>query len=144
MRDGLAVTGDAVVEFYASPNEPEPIVTIRSSRSGRPQSHSCPVHLQPVGVYTALYFVDASARPKPRTVKTGLRRIAAEDISTDRRAVFVGGKPDGVEVYYSETGALRVRYDFGLGDVQAIAVAPDGLTFAVAGDKGLAVFDLDG
>jgi hypothetical protein len=58
--------------------------------------------------------------------------------------VFVGGKPDGVEVYDPETGRLRVRYDFGLGGVHAVAVAPDGLTFAVAGDDGLGVFDWEG
>jgi WD40 repeat protein len=50
----------------------------------------------------------------------------------------------GTLVYDPQTGALRVRYDFGLGSVHAIAVAPDGLTFAVAGDDGLAVFDWDG
>jgi hypothetical protein len=63
--------------------------------------------------------------------------------AADGRAVFVGGKPQGVEVYDPETGALRVRYDFGLGGVHAMAIAPDGFTFAVAGDDGLAVFDRD-
>jgi tricorn protease-like protein len=92
-------------------------------------------------VNTALYFVDATIRKKPRKVKTGFRKVAAVATSTDGKAVFVGGKPDGIEVYDPETGSLRVRYDFGLGGVRAIAVMSDGLTFAVAGDKGLAVFD---
>ena len=46
-------------------------------------------------------------------------------------------------MYDPDTGSLRVRYDFGLGGVNAVAVAPDGLTFAAAGDDGLAVFDLE-
>ena len=35
-------------------------------------------------------------------------------------------------------------FRFGLGGFHAAAVAPDGLTFAVAGDDGLAVFDCEG
>ena len=77
-------------------------------------------------------------------MKTGFRTVAAVATSADGRAVFVGGKPGGVEVYDARTGALRVRYDFGLGGVHAVAVASDGFTFALAGDDGLAVCDRDG
>ena len=100
--------------------------------------------LSVVGVNTALFFVDAAARRKPRKVKTGFRTVTAVAATPDGRAVIVGGRPAGVEVYDPDAGALRVRYDFGLGGVNAAAVAPDGLTFAVGGDDGLAVFDLDG
>src|SRR5262245_20853199 len=96
-----------------------------------------------VGVNSALYFVDATTQAKPRKLKTGFRAMAAVATSADGRATVVGGKPAGVEVYDSETGALRVPYDIGLRSVHAVAVAPDTLTFAVAGDDGLAVFDWD-
>ena len=97
-----------------------------------------------VGVNSALYFVNATAKQKPRKVKTGFRTVMAIAAPPDGRAVIVGGRPAGVEVYDPETGGLAVRYDFGLGGVNAVAVAPDGLTFAVAGDDGLAVYDWDG
>lgn len=143
--DSLAVTGDAVVEFYASPREPKPVVTYPLQSQWAAAVAFVPgSSMAVVGVNPALYFVDASVRKKPQKVKTGFRKIAAVATSADGKAVFVGGKPDGIEVYAPETGSLRVRYEFGLGGVHAIAVAPDGLTFAVAGDKGLAMFDWDG
>jgi hypothetical protein len=41
------------------------------------------------------------------------------------------------------TGSERRRLDLGMGPVNAVAAAPDGLTLAVAGDRGLIVVDLD-
>lgn len=141
----LAVTGDRVVEFYASPEHPEPVVAYPLQSQWAAAVAYLPGSSQAVvGVNSALYFVDATTRTKPRRVKTGFRTITAVDAAADGRAVFVGGKPGGVEVYDPEGGTLRVRYDFGLGGVHAVAVAPDGVTFAVAGDDGLALFDRDG
>jgi WD40 repeat protein len=143
--DGLAVTGDAVVAFYAAAHAPEPVVAYRLQSQWAAAIAFLPGSpLAVVGVNSALYFVDATTRGKPRKVKTGFRTITAVATSADGRALLVGGKPDGLEVYDPETGALRVRYDFGLGGVHAVAVAPDGFTFAVGGDDGLAVFDWDG
>jgi WD40 repeat protein len=143
--DGLAVTSNSVVAFYAAPHESEPVVTYPLQSQWAAAVAFLPGSpLAVVGVNSALYFVDATTRGKPRKVKTGFRTIAAVATSADGRAVFVGGKPDGVEVYDPETGVLRVRYEFGLGGVHAVAVAPDGFTFAVAGDDGLALFDWEG
>lgn len=141
----LAVTGDRVVEFYASPEQPEPVVAYRLQSQWAAAVAFLPGSpLAVVGVNSALHFVDATNCGKSRRVKTGFRTVTAVDAAADGRAVFVGGKPGGVEVYDPDSGALRVRYDFGLGGVHAVAVAPDGLTFAVAGDDGLGVFDRDG
>ena len=41
---------------------------------------------------------DATSWGKPRKVKTGFRTVAAVATSADGRVVFVGGKPDGVEI----------------------------------------------
>ena len=143
--DRLAVTGEAVVEFYETAHETEPVVAHPLQSQWAAAVAFLPGSpMAVVGVNSALYFVDATTQGKPRKVKTGLRTVAAVTTSADGRAVFVGGKPDGVEIYDPETGTLRFRYDFGLGGVHAMAVAPDGFTFAVAGGDGLAVFDWDG
>jgi WD40 repeat protein len=142
--NGLAITGESVVGVYAAPHEPEPVVAYPlQSRWAAAVAFLPGTPIAVVGVNTTLYFVDATTRKKPRKVKTGFRTVAAVASSADGRAVFVGGKPGGVEMYDSENGALGVRYDFGLGGVHSVAVAPDGFTFAVAGDDGLAVFDRD-
>lgn len=141
----LAVTSSAKVEFYAGPEEPEPVVSYPL-----PSQWAAAVAFVPgtptavVGVNSALFFLDATTRRKPRKAKTGFRTVTAVAATPDGRAVIVGGRPAGVEVYDADAGALRVRYDFGLGGVNAVAVAPDGLTFAVGGDDGLAVFDFEG
>jgi WD40 repeat protein len=143
--DGLAVTGDGVVAFYATSQAPEPVVAYPL-----PSQWAAAVAFLPgspmavVGVNSALYFVNTTTPGKPRKVKTGFRTVAALAPSVDGGAVFVGGKPGGVEVYDARTGALRVRYDFGVGGVHAVAAAPDGCTVALAGDDGLAVFDWTG
>lgn len=141
----LAVTGDSVAGFYAGPEEAEPVVSYPL-----PSQWAAAVAFVPgtptavVGVNSALFFLDATTRRKPRKVKTAFRTVTAVAATPDGRAVVVGGRPAGVEVYDPDSGALRVRYDFGLGGVNAIAVAPDGLTFAAGGDDGLAVFDFEG
>src|SRR5262249_44165733 len=143
--DALAVTGDAVVAFYATPQASEPVVAYPLQSQWAAAVAFLPGSpMAVVAVNSALYFVNTTTRGKPRKVKTGFRTVAALAPSADGRAVFVGGKPGGVEVYNPETGALRVRYDFGVGGVHAVAAAPDGFTVALAGDDGLAVFDWDG
>lgn len=59
-------------------------------------------------------------------------------------AVVASAGRDGVVMLWEpDTGAVRGRYDWGLGPVHALAFAPDGLTLAVAGDAGLVCFDLE-
>jgi hypothetical protein len=47
-------------------------------------------------------------------------------------------------VYDTASHARTAAYDFGVKGIQALAVAPDGLTFAAAGDSGLVVCDAAG
>ncbi len=141
----LVVTGRSAAEFYTGPREPTPTVVYPFSCQWAAAVAFVPGSpLAVIGANSALLFVNATKQEKPRRVKTGFRVITAVSASVDGRAVFVGGKPEGVEVYDAQSGLLRVRYDFGLGGVHAVAVSPDGLTFAVAGDDGLALFDWDG
>jgi hypothetical protein len=88
-----------------------------------------------------LYLVDAHGVAKPVRVKTRFRAVTAVAAAPGGRAVLVGGKPGAVEVFDPGTGSARAAYDFGLGIVHALAVAPDGLTFAAAGETGLVVCD---
>jgi WD40 repeat protein len=96
-----------------------------------------------VGANSFLFFIDVTGAGKPRKVKTRFRSVTGLAASPDGRTVLAGGKPGAVEVYDAETGSLRTAYDFDLGGVYDIAAAPDGLTFAVAGDRGLVVCDAD-
>ncbi len=70
-------------------------------------------------------------------------RFAALAASPDGRTLLAGGRSGAVECYDARTRALRGRHDFGVGPVHALAFAPDGLTFAVAGEGGLAVCDAE-
>ena len=90
-----------------------------------------------------LYLHDRRTSAKPRRVKTGLRLLNTLAATPDGRALLVGGTPERVEVYRWDSDAVVTGYDFRLGVVHAVAVAPDGLTAAAGGDGGLAVFDLD-
>jgi hypothetical protein len=47
-------------------------------------------------------------------------------------------------VFDVATRARTTSYDFGIGGLHALAYAPDGVTFAAAGDTGLVVCDAPG
>jgi WD40 repeat protein len=102
---------------------------------------------------------ESTGGPRLRRVKTGMLKVTALAVSPDGRTLLVGGrwprdatKPPKreeadrtgrVERYDAERMALQGAYDFGLGGINGLAFAPDGFTFAVAGDKGLAVCDAE-
>jgi WD40 repeat protein len=92
-----------------------------------------------------VHLVDPSGNRKPVKVKSESRIVTAVAPTPDGRGLLVGGKPGRVEVF-DLTGpapARRTAFDFAVGGVHGLAVAPDGLTFAVAGEKGLLVCDVD-
>ena len=89
-----------------------------------------------------LYFLNSARVEKAKKVKTGIRVVTGVVASPDGRTVFAGGKPGSVEVYDVASLTRTTTFDFGIGGVHGLATAPDGLTFAVAGDKGLLVCDV--
>lgn len=91
-----------------------------------------------------VYVADLARESKFRKLKSGIPRIKSLAVSPDARTLVVGGRWSGgnVEVYGLPDVTLRAKYDFALGDVDAVAVAPDGLTYAVGGEKGLILCDL--
>jgi WD40 repeat protein len=70
--------------------------------------------------------------------------VVAIAASPDGKTVLVGGRPGTVEVYDTTTRAKTATYDFDIGGVHSLAYAPDGLTFAAAGDRGLVICDATG
>ncbi len=89
-----------------------------------------------------LHFADATEHRKPWRIKTGARAVTALAVSPDGQLLLAGGRPGTVECYEVASRALRATFDFGVGGVNGVAFAPDGWTFAVAGDKGLVVCDV--
>ena len=63
----------------------------------------------------------------------------------DGRRVLTTSTDKLVRIWDAASGHLLTSYDFGVGGTTAVAVAPNGLTAAVAGQRGKVVlFDLDG
>lgn len=143
-RSLLAVAGDGHVGFSSVAGGPAEVS--HALAASRPEA----VAFLPgstaavVAAGSYLYVVDATTPGKPRKVKTASRVLTCVAAFPGGRSVVAGGKPGGVEVFDAATGAVRAAYDFELGGVFGVAVAPDGLTFAVAGERGLAVCDAEG
>jgi WD40 repeat protein len=140
----LAVAGDGRVGFCPVPGGPAEVS--HALAASRPEAVAflpgSSAAVAAAGSY--LYAVDATTPGKPRKIKTASRVLTCVAAFPGGRSVVAGGKPGGVEVFDAATGALRAAYDFELGGVLGVAVAPDGLTFAVAGERGLTVCDAEG
>jgi WD40 repeat protein len=142
---GLAVTLMQAVVVYAAPGEPE------RCRHKLACDWSAAVAFAQSGdalVYAAnsfLCFADVTSTRRPKRVKTGLRPVTGVTATPDGQTVVAVGKPGDatVEVYDAATRVKRVAFDFDVGPAYAVAMSPDGCTFAVGGERGLAVCDLD-
>lgn len=138
----LAVSREKAVDLYEKPDG-EPKIGFP-----QPSDWAEGVALLPgsstvaIGVNSFLCFFDPAAPSKGDRIKTGIRRITALALSPDGRQLAIGGRaPEGVEVYSLPERKLLAAFDFKLEGVNAIAYSPDGLTFAVAGERGLIVCD---
>jgi WD40 repeat protein len=159
----FAVTRENAVDFYAEPGgqlacsypitagwAPAVAFVPREVPARQPNLFESDVGARPelnlavIAAGAFLYFVNPVKFEKPARVKTGLRLLVAAAASPDGRTVLAGGKPGTVEVYDTATRARTTTYDFGIGAVHALAYAPDGLTFAAAGETGLVVCDSPG
>jgi WD40 repeat protein len=60
----------------------------------------------------------------------------------DGQRLLSGSEDGSVRVWDASSGAERTSRDWGVGKVRAVAVAPDGLTAAAAGDRAVAVWDI--
>jgi WD40 repeat protein len=69
--------------------------------------------------------------------------LGALAVSADRCLLAAGSRDGSVRVHDAATGRERGRYDWGIGEVSALAFAPNGQTAAAAGSTGIAVWDLE-
>ncbi len=70
--------------------------------------------------------------------------VAFSPGSTRTRGRLVSGSQDGtVRIWDVESARERAVFSWPLGPVRAVAVAPDGMTAAAGGEKGVVVWDCD-
>lgn len=138
----LGVTRRNRVSFYPTPHATEPVSYSLTAMWSAAVAFVPGADLAVVASSSSLHFVNPVRAEKPTRVKTG-SRVAALAVSPDGRAVLAGGREGLVEVYDPLSRARAKTYDFGIGGLHALAFAPDGLTFAAAGDAGLVVCDFE-
>jgi len=86
---------------------------------------------------------DLSA-PLPRYHDAHTRQATSISFSPGG-TILASGSIDGTVILWDVSAwRERARYDWGIGPVHAVAFAPDGMTLAVGGDKGVVLCDIDG
>lgn len=96
-----------------------------------------------VGANSFLLVGSTPSGRKLRRIKTTMRTILALAVSPDGSALVAGGRPGLVEIYDTDSWSRRATLQLPLGSVHGVAFAPDGFTFAVAGEGGVIVCDAD-
>jgi hypothetical protein len=137
----LAVTGERAVALLDGPHGPERFRYPLSSDWAAAVAFVPSRQTLVIAANSYLLFADPDIPQKPGRVKTAIRTLTALAVSPDGRTLLAGGRPGTVECYDVESRTRRSVFEFGIGAVHGLAFAPDGCTFAVAGDKGLLVCD---
>ena len=152
----LATASKEAVRLFATPASDESVVI--PLKSAMPAtvafvSPSNPAVAAGASIYVATGGINlATGTRKHIRIRVGAsapsglaasHALAALAASPDGRTLLAAGRSGVVEAYDAQTRALRSRHDFGVGSVHGLAFAPDGLTFAVAGEGGLAVCDAE-
>lgn len=140
---GFGVTRYQRVSFYSGPRPRETVDYPLTAMWSAALAYVPGADLAVVGSNSFIDFVNPVRVEKPTRVKTSSLRLTALAVTPDGRAVLAGGREGQVEVYDPVSRARTKTYDFGIGGLHALAFAPDGLTFAAAGDKGLVVCDFE-
>jgi WD40 repeat protein len=91
----------------------------------------------------ALLWELTGKKPKKVTLRGHTDRVKCASFSPDGRWLATGGM-DGLVIFWDIAAQQeRARFDWQIEDVYSVAFAPDGMTLAVAGDKGIALCDVD-
>jgi WD40 repeat protein len=127
----LDVLNEAAVSYPLPVSRPESVVFLPGSANS----------VVVAGKY--LFVLNTAHSNRRRRIKTGFRAVKGVAASSDGQFLVAVGTPGEVEVINVANGQCAVRYDVEFGGVNAVSVAPDGLTFAVGTEKGLVLFDVD-
>lgn len=90
-----------------------------------------------------LWDLEQPDKPRRGQVLRHQEVMRAACITSDGTRALVGGDDWSIHVWNLATGSKLTDYNFRLGPVRALAVAPDGMTAAVAGSRGQAVLVWD-
>lgn len=91
------------------------------------------------------YLLDNASKKKPKKFTSSIRKVTALAASPNGRYLLLGGKPGKIEVWdlRTENPERKETFDFEIGGVHGLCVSPDMMTFAIAGEKGLAICDFE-
>jgi WD40 repeat protein len=82
-------------------------------------------------------------KPKKISLRGHGDKAKCADFSPDGRWLATGGIDGLVILWDVATGQERSRMDWQLEEVHSLRFAPDGMTMAVAGDRGIVICDVD-
>jgi WD40 repeat protein len=143
----LAVGGDRVNLYLLDPETG----FVRTKLAFLPESVIRAMKFSPDGQMLA---VSAGRSPQLFAVATGdrilqlrghQRAVRGLAFSSDGRTLLTASLDGTVKAWEPSTGRLRQTLEWDIGPLTALAVAPDGLTAATAGESGrIVVWDLDG
>ena len=91
-----------------------------------------------------VYIIPATGGKPEFVLGSGKALVNDVAVSADGRRIIAARNNGAIEVWAAGTGAPGPRFDWGVGSIYAIALAPDGLTCAASGSKGrLVIWDVD-
>lgn len=92
----------------------------------------------------AMFVTDLRAGRECAVLYLPAKHFMDAAFSPDGRFLFTASKEGTVRVYSTATWGLEKSFDWGVGPLRAVAVAPDGTRAAAGGDAGrVVVWDLD-
>jgi WD40 repeat protein len=83
-----------------------------------------------------------TSRP-PQTAVAAESGIIDMAFSPDGRALLLGTEDGLVRLWNVESRRVQVTFDWSVGSIGCVAIAPDGLTAAAGGDGAILVWDMD-
>lgn len=91
----------------------------------------------------AIHIYDADTMQRQRTLTGHLGIVDALTFTPDGRAIVSGSWDKTVRFWDTETGRELAAHDWDIGQVRTLAISPDGLIAAAAGDRGaIVVWDI--